>query len=648
MLRLKLIGIFFNINEGAIGKDSKSGREKVGDGKFVALFESFEKQNPKSYSVLNPNVQSNFIQLDDKNVGFLKSKESVFSFMEAEARLKGNRVLKETSLEGKDLADVRKVKEPILTGEKISDFDLRYKKKEKALKNKQMLKVEGEKEENSFIKEKPDGFLNADGLVNKKPTCCVQGFKKLSKGKGSVYIGGISDMTDKLQKKEEPISYKAEKEKKTPKKHSEIGGVLFPGVGFSGKSEIKGKEKKAALNTDSGTEGKIFSEKNVQLYGKSEFLRNKNSLQKQNHDTFKSVPVLVENQDNGSVEVGKTASSSDISRHDNHGMNMRAKVKIAIDTKPVQVIEKTSIDENGDKVVSALSKDKDEMVLDSKNEKISDNSGERADRFVRKEAAFVMEEKRFFQDKSPEKDLSLEKFNSTSSLIYSGKNGQEEKKKKAIVKESAFKESHKNGEFLKRKEVGSRFVLKDKRSSGDSGNVKPVVKNPSQRFVSSLNEQLTINYTFEKTQHKGEDKVFHQNSVPSSESSNLSSHSLATSDVNFSNGSYQNGYYRDGESNGGNNRTFSRGSQRYVLSGRFEDLRVKATMVRKFIKVTIEIPQHLMSVSGLRDELKEILKETDLIGLKIKIKSKSKEIYSETVFSEVSETDGKTALELRV
>ncbi|SNR76368.1 hypothetical protein [Desulfurobacterium atlanticum] len=87
-------------------------------------------------------------------------------------------------------------------------------------------------------------------------------------------------------------------------------------------------------------------------------------------------------------------------------------------------------------------------------------------------------------------------------------------------------------------------------------------------------------------------------------------------------------------------------SERFVLSAQFEDLRVKAKMIKRFINVTIEIPHVTFSFADLKDEIREILRNSNLSGLKVKIKNKGKEIYSETVFSD--EVRESSSLELRV
>ncbi|OMH40352.1 hypothetical protein [Desulfurobacterium indicum] len=83
---------------------------------------------------------------------------------------------------------------------------------------------------------------------------------------------------------------------------------------------------------------------------------------------------------------------------------------------------------------------------------------------------------------------------------------------------------------------------------------------------------------------------------------------------------------------------------KYTLTATFEDIRVKASMVRKFLNISIELPQAVFNTAGLSDEIREILSNTNLSGFRVKIKSRGKNLYSETFYKE----EESSSVEIRV
>ncbi|WP_457569751.1 hypothetical protein [Desulfurobacterium sp.] len=83
---------------------------------------------------------------------------------------------------------------------------------------------------------------------------------------------------------------------------------------------------------------------------------------------------------------------------------------------------------------------------------------------------------------------------------------------------------------------------------------------------------------------------------------------------------------------------------KYTLTATFEDMRVRASMVRKFLNISIELPQAVFNTAGLSDEIREILSNTSLSGFRVKIKSRGKNLYSETFYKE----EESSSVEIRV
>ncbi len=83
---------------------------------------------------------------------------------------------------------------------------------------------------------------------------------------------------------------------------------------------------------------------------------------------------------------------------------------------------------------------------------------------------------------------------------------------------------------------------------------------------------------------------------------------------------------------------------KYTLTATFEDMRVRASMVRKFLNISIELPQSVFNAAGLSDEIREVLNSTGLSGFRVKIKSRGKNLYSETFYRE----DESSSVEIRV
>ncbi|WP_456398172.1 hypothetical protein [Desulfurobacterium sp.] len=83
---------------------------------------------------------------------------------------------------------------------------------------------------------------------------------------------------------------------------------------------------------------------------------------------------------------------------------------------------------------------------------------------------------------------------------------------------------------------------------------------------------------------------------------------------------------------------------KYALTATFEDMKVRASMVRKFLNISIELPQAVFNTAGLSDEVREILSNTNLSGFRLKIKSRGKNLYSETFYKE----EESSSVEIRV
>ena len=161
------------------------------------------------------------------------------------------------------------------------------------------------------------------------------------------------------------------------------------------------------------------------------------------------------------------------------------------------------------------------------------------------------------------------------------------------------------------------------------------------KFESFITNRLTDRH-FDTDRHN----MAHESRFTDTSFQSHSYHNAASfGSSNSYSGDSGNGYSNHNSSLAGNSST-NIPSEKFVLSARFEDLRLKARMVKRFVNVTIEIPQVTFSFTDLKDEIREILRNSNLAGLKVKVKSKGKEIYSEAVFSD--EVKSTSSLELRV